>query len=62
MPSKFRFRTDGDGHWYLIPAELSTMFSQMLDDGEEDYYCEFNNKFEEYRCDCPSNYTVENPE
>lgn len=59
---KFRFVKDDSCHWYLIPEELRTMFIQMLDQGEADYWCEFNNKFEEYRCDHPSNFTVENPE
>ena len=59
---RYNFITDGDCHWYLLPTTLNERFSELLDNGEEDYYCEFNNTFDQYRCDSPSNYTFENPE
>lgn len=59
--SRFRFVSDDDGHNYLIPAELDIKFDEMLEDGEDDYYAEFNNTFSKYRCDSVSNWTFENP-
>lgn len=58
---KYKFVQDDDCHWYLIPEELHTLFLQMEENGEADWWCEFNNKFEQYCCDHPSNYLVENP-
>ena len=55
---KCKFVQDDDCHWYMIPADMETLFHQMLENGEADYWCEFNNKWEDYRCDHPSCYTV----
>lgn len=30
--------------------------------GEQDYYAMFNNTFDEYRCDSPSNFTFVDPQ
>lgn len=58
---RYKFARDNDGHWFLIPAELSTEFYKLLHEGEDDLWAEFSNKFEEYYCDSPTNYTFENP-
>lgn len=60
--ARYRFITDGDCHWYLIPVSMSTVFNQMLDNGEDDYWSMFNNTFDEYRCDSPSNFTFTDPQ
>lgn len=54
---KYVFTTDGDGHWFLIPEELSSKFNQMLEEGESDYYASFCNYFEQYASDNPRNLT-----
>lgn len=59
---RYKFTTDDDGHKYLIPVELYSLFVQLLENGEADYYCEFNNKFDEYRVDGVYHYTFEKPE
>lgn len=56
---KKRFIQDQDCHWYLIPVELTSLFYQLEENGESDGYSSFNNKFENYRCEYPSNYIVE---
>lgn len=61
MIERWRFVNDDDGHYFLIPDSLHPLFIQMLDQGEADYWTEFNNKFDEYAIDHPSNYTFENP-
>jgi hypothetical protein len=58
---RYRFIKDDDCHWYLIPASMSTVFNQMLSNGESDCYAMFNNTFDEYRCDSPSNFTFTDP-
>lgn len=54
-----RFVEDGDGHWYLIPVALCGEFWKELENGEDDYFASFCNKFDKYRVDHPSNYVVE---
>lgn len=39
---------DGDGHWYVIPADMEDVFYNMLEKGEEDEYEAFNDKFADY--------------
>lgn len=56
---KGSFIQDQDCHWYFIPEDKKSLFYQMEENGEFDYFCEFNNTFEEYRCEYPSNYVVE---
>lgn len=58
--SRFRFMSDGDGHWYLIPVELEKEFNQLLESAQ---YDEFNSKFyDHYYTGChPSCFTFENP-
>lgn len=60
---RWRFVTDDDGHWYLIPVELEEEFNKLLSEGEDDCYTEFNNKFyDNYSIGChPSCFTFENP-
>lgn len=53
------FLQDDDCHWYLIPAEMRMLFRQLEDNGEADGYAYFNDKFEEYRINHPSEYVVE---
>ena len=59
---RYRFITDGDSHWYLIPADLEDLFHKLLAEGEDDYYAEFCGRFDEYRCDHPSNFTFIDPQ
>jgi len=64
MTTKYRFTNDGDGHWYMIPAEMLGEFYEMLEEAEsKDEYSDFNNKFySAYYIGChPNNYTFENP-
>lgn len=59
---RYRFITDGDSHWYLIPVSMSTVFNQMLSVGDRDCYAMLCNTFDEYRCDSPSNFTFVDPQ
>lgn len=59
---RYKFLKDDDGHWFIVPVDLVPKFNQMLEDGAEDHWCEFNNTFGEYWADHPSNYTFENYE
>lgn len=61
MESKYRFVKDDDCHWYLIPYELYGSFVFLLRTGEKDCWAEFNNRFEEFRCDSPCHYVFESP-
>jgi hypothetical protein len=61
METRYTFITDGDCRWYLLPVELVGDFYETLENGGEDYYAEFSNKFGDYACDNPSNYTFEKP-
>jgi len=58
---RYKFSRDDDGHWYLIPEDMESTFNEMLLNGEDDYWAEFNNTFEEYRSDSPTNYTFTDP-
>jgi hypothetical protein len=46
---------DGDGHWYLVPNELSSKFSELsnkIDEDGEDFFPaleEFEKLFNEFR-------------
>lgn len=59
---RYKFARDDDGHWFLIPVELNAEFYRLLEQGEDDLWAEFNNKFEEYTSNNPCSYTFENPE
>lgn len=59
---RYRFTTDGDCHWFLIPVELEDQFENLLENGEDDYYSEFNHVFGKYRCNSPSNFTFTDPQ
>lgn len=49
-PKHWLLRTDGDGHWFHIPAGAAEDFDRMLEIGEEvDNYEEFSRKFDKYR-------------
>jgi len=40
---------DGDGHWFVIPADQITAFHQMLESSElADDYEAFNDQFADY--------------
>jgi hypothetical protein len=42
-------KTDGDGHWFVIPSDMGEEFAYLLEKGEEaDDYEEFENKFGKY--------------
>lgn len=58
---RYCFARDGDGHNYLIPVGTQHVFYSLLEQGEDDGYAEFNNRFEEYRCDSVLNWTFEDP-
>lgn len=58
---RYKFIRDDDCHWYLIPVSLETVFNQMLANGDDDDWSMFNNTFDEYRCDSPSNFTFTDP-
>lgn len=60
--SKFIFVRDDDAHWYMIPVSLEDQFNVLLGLGEEDCYADFINKFDDYRCNSPSDFSFENPE
>lgn len=59
---KYTFVNDDDCHCYLIPVDMKLQFWEDLEHGEEDYWCDFNNKYGQYRVDSPYHYTFENPE
>jgi len=59
---KYKFLSDDDGHWFIVPLDMVELFNKMLEEGEEDYWCEFNNTFGKYWADHPSSYTFENYE
>lgn len=61
MTQRWCFATDGDGHNFLIPVELSSLFDELLENGEEDRYEKFNNTFDQYSCDSFLNFSFENP-
>lgn len=58
---RYKFVTDDGCHWYLIPADLVPLFVQLLENGEADWWAEFNNKFEGHRCNNPCEYTFTDP-
>lgn len=60
--TRLSFMSDGDGHWYLIPIDRVDKFNKMLEEGEDDSYCEFNNEFYDRMCNHPSSYSFVNPE
>lgn len=59
---RYRFITDEDSHWYLIPVALEEEFNNLLENGGEDYYAEFCNRFDEYRCNYPGDFTFVDPQ
>ena len=58
---RYCFKNDGEGHNFLIPVDLSNDFDKSLEDGEADWYADFNNRFEQYSCDSVCNWSFENP-
>lgn len=59
---RFCFMRDDDCHNYMIPVSMREEFSNLLDGTYDDDICaEFNNKFEQYRCDSTSNWSFELP-
>lgn len=58
----FVFKTDNDGHWYLIRMEDREKFDALLDRGEEDNYEEFNNLFYVFSVNHPSHFAIINAE
>lgn len=53
-----RFRTDEDGHWFLIPNNLDARFTETLYELDDDDYETFNDEFLQYRADAPYSYAV----
>lgn len=60
--TRYCFKRDDDGHNYMIPVSMSGLFSDLLINGEDDCYAEFNNTFMEYSCGSFTDWTFENPE
>lgn len=58
---RYKFARDDDCHWYLIPCELESKFYALLEDGEDDNYVDFCNKFDQYRCNGQTEYTFTDP-
>lgn len=58
---RYCFRSDGEGHNFMIPIQLSNKFSQMLEEGEKDWYASFCNEFNEYSIDAMTNWSFEDP-
>lgn len=50
-----------DGHNYLIPNDMSEQFDYLEEQGYDDDWTEFNNTFDEYRCDSVQNWTFTDP-
>jgi len=72
MPNdRFFFDSDDDGHWYIVPVELKSVFYDLMEKSESskpgsdewnDACDQINEKFGEHRIDgWPSNYSFENP-
>ncbi len=40
---------DQDGHWYVIPDSEMVPFYEMEENGEDDEWNSFNERFSEYR-------------
>lgn len=58
---RYRFKTDDDGHWYIIPANLEEKFCKLCYDTDDDYIA-FNDKFGHMMIGChPSCYTFTDP-
>ncbi|MNF90657.1 hypothetical protein D3C85_1098190 [compost metagenome] len=58
---KYKFVQDSEGHWYLIPVELSSLFVKLDEDGFADDYEAFNDQFYGHMIDSPCHFTFENP-
>lgn len=56
----WRFTSDEDGHWYLLPAneyaDFHAHLSDIYDDTSDDY-----DRYTSYRINCPSEYAFEMP-
>lgn len=60
VTQRWCFKQDDDGHNFLIPVELSSLFNELVE-RQDDYYTEFNNTFDQHSCDSFLNYSFENP-
>ena len=58
---RFRIINDDDGHCYLIEPHQTETFEQLLDQGEEDNYKEFEHQFGDCRIDNPFRLTFIDP-
>jgi hypothetical protein len=55
--------SDGDGHYYVIPASLRNEFNQLLEESEaKDDHTEFCDEFDEYRINGPHTLTFTDPQ
>lgn len=59
---RYCFKRDDDGHNYMIPVDIADLFTNLLINGEEDYYAEFNSTFMEYSCGGFTDFSFENPQ
>lgn len=60
--TRYCFKRDDDGHNYLIPVDMADLFVNLLINGEDDCYTEFNNTFMEYSCGSVADFSFENPQ
>lgn len=58
---KYCFKRDDVGRTYMIPVDMTSLFSYLLINGEQDCYAEFNSIFMEYCCGSVTAWTFENP-
>ena len=62
MNDRWCFRTDGDGHNYLVPIGHVNLFKFLLEKGElQNDYGQFIETFDKLRCDTISQFSFENP-
>ena len=62
MTQRWCFRSDDDGHDYLIPVELERKFSSDMEKAYETDDFSIVDWIDEYRCCHPSAYFFTNPE
>lgn len=57
----FVFTKDDDGHDYLIPSFMKDEFHRLEEDGWDDNFEEFIDKFDEYRINSYYQFEFQNP-
>lgn len=54
MSEEYCFRSDDDGHWYIIPLSMKERFDELL--YADDEYADFNSTFGLMQSSGPSSY------